>query len=122
MAKLIDFPLGIRDGLYTRSQPAETQCRYPVCMPEDYQQRLGDEIKGDFFTGEPATEELRRLREDIGSCRRVMFRLEQEKQEAREWVGLTDEEIHSITGYQETREIYRFTRAIEAKLKEKNSG
>ena len=36
--------------------------------------------------------------------------------------GLTDEEIHSITGYQETREIYRFARAIEAKLKEKNNG
>ena len=38
-----------------------------------------------------------------------------------EWVGLTDEEIHSAQGYQETREMYRFAKAIEAKLKEKNT-
>jgi len=40
----------------------------------------------------------------------------------REWVGLTDEEIHSTQGYQETREMYRFAKAVEAKLKEKNHG
>jgi uncharacterized UPF0160 family protein len=34
------------------------------------------------------------------------------------WQGLTDEEIHKTTGYQETREMYFFSRAIEAKLKE----
>jgi len=39
----------------------------------------------------------------------------------REWVGLTAEEIHGIEGYKETREMYRFARAIEAKLKEKNA-
>ena len=38
----------------------------------------------------------------------------------REWVGLTDEEIHSTNGYEEDRSLYRFARAIEAKLKEKN--
>ena len=37
------------------------------------------------------------------------------------WVGLTDEEVHDIDGYAETREVYRFARAIEAKLKEKNT-
>ena len=36
------------------------------------------------------------------------------------WVGLTDEQIHNTAGYQETREMYSFVRAIEAKLKEKN--
>ena len=38
----------------------------------------------------------------------------------RGWVNLTDEEIHSAQGYQETREMYRFAKAVEAKLKEKN--
>jgi DNA-directed RNA polymerase subunit RPC12/RpoP len=38
------------------------------------------------------------------------------------WVGLTDEEIHETEGYEETREMYRFALAIEAKLKEKNHG
>jgi hypothetical protein len=40
----------------------------------------------------------------------------------REWVGLTDEEIHDMNGYEEDRRMYRFARAIEAKLKEKNHG
>jgi hypothetical protein len=39
-----------------------------------------------------------------------------------EWVGLTDEEIHDMNGYEEDRRMYRFARAIEAKLKEKNHG
>ena len=42
-------------------------------------------------------------------------------QEKREWVGLTDEQIHNTAGYQETREMYSFARAIEDKLKEKNT-
>jgi len=42
-------------------------------------------------------------------------------QAKREWVGLTDEQIHNTAGYQETREMYSFARAIEAKLKEKNT-
>ena len=36
------------------------------------------------------------------------------------WVELTDEQIHNTAGYQETREMYSFARAIEDKLKEKN--
>jgi hypothetical protein len=39
----------------------------------------------------------------------------------KEWVGLTDEEIHDMNGYEEDRRMYRFARAIEAKLKEKNT-
>jgi hypothetical protein len=39
----------------------------------------------------------------------------------KEWVGLTDQEIHEIDGYEEDRKMYRFARAIEAKLKEKNT-
>jgi len=38
----------------------------------------------------------------------------------REWVGLTDEEIHGTVGYNETRETYQFALALIAKLKEKN--
>ena len=40
---------------------------------------------------------------------------------AAEWVGLTDQEIHEIDGYEEDRKMYRFARAIKAKLKEKNT-
>jgi len=40
----------------------------------------------------------------------------------REWVGLTDEEIHDMNGYKEDRRMYRFARAIESKLKDKNHG
>jgi len=39
----------------------------------------------------------------------------------REWVGLTDEEIHGTAGYNETREMYQFALALMAKLKEKNT-
>lgn len=39
----------------------------------------------------------------------------------KEWQVLTDEEIHSAEGYEEDRKLYRFARAIEAKLKEKNA-
>ncbi len=44
----------------------------------------------------------------------------------REWVGLTDEEVWDMEcyklamTYQETSWLYRFARAIEAKLKAKN--
>ena len=39
----------------------------------------------------------------------------------REFIGLTDEEIWNTDGYEETRILYRFARAIEVKLKEKNT-
>ena len=39
----------------------------------------------------------------------------------REWVGLTDEEIHNTEGYQEDRALFRFAQAIEAKLRSKNT-
>ena len=39
----------------------------------------------------------------------------------KQWVGLTDAEIHDMNGYEEDRRMYRFARAIEAKLKEKNT-
>jgi hypothetical protein len=38
----------------------------------------------------------------------------------RKWVGLKAEEIHNTKGYEETREMYDFARAIEAKLKDRN--
>jgi hypothetical protein len=40
----------------------------------------------------------------------------------KQWVGLTDAEIHDMNGYEEDRRMYRFARTIEAKLKEKNHG
>jgi hypothetical protein len=40
----------------------------------------------------------------------------------REWRGLTDEEIHDMSGYEEDRKMYRFARDVEAKLKERNHG
>ena len=45
----------------------------------------------------------------------------------REWVGLTDEEIHEVVSkkwwdWEDAFDIEGFSRAIEAKLKEKNSG
>jgi len=39
----------------------------------------------------------------------------------KQWVGLTDEEIHDMSGYEEDRKMYRFARDVEAKLKEKNT-
>jgi hypothetical protein len=39
----------------------------------------------------------------------------------REWRGLTEEEIHNMPTYQETREMYRLARAVEQALKEKNN-
>jgi hypothetical protein len=39
----------------------------------------------------------------------------------RPWVELTDEEIHGMVGYDETRETYQFALALIAKLKERNS-
>ena len=40
----------------------------------------------------------------------------------KEWQGLTDEEVWEIPSYDQTSRMYRFARAIEAKLKEKNGG
>ena len=39
----------------------------------------------------------------------------------RPWVGLTDEELWDTAGYKEDRAYFRFARAVEAKLKEKNA-
>jgi len=39
----------------------------------------------------------------------------------REWQGLTDEDVWEIPGYDQTSRMYRFARAIETKLKEKNT-
>jgi len=57
-----------------------------------------------------------RMQEEIDELRQAI-----EQAETREWVGLTDEEIHDMNGYEEDRRMYRFARAIEAKLKEKNT-
>ncbi len=39
----------------------------------------------------------------------------------REWVGLTDDEIHDAVKACNTTDTYKYFRAIEAKLKEKNT-
>ena len=48
------------------------------------------------------------------------------KPQKKEWVGLTDEEIHEVTSkkwwdWEDAFDIEGFSRAIEAKLKEKNT-
>ena len=42
-------------------------------------------------------------------------------QPKREWVGLTDEEIDAAVKSCNTLDTYKYFRAIEAKLKEKNT-
>jgi len=46
----------------------------------------------------------------------------EEGQQKKEWVGLTDEEIHNIEQEcdQKFEDYFEFANAIEAKLKEKN--
>ena len=39
----------------------------------------------------------------------------------REWVGLTDEEMDEALNLCDTTDIYKYSRAMEAKLKEKNT-
>ena len=51
---------------------------------------------------------------------------EREKCAKREWVGLTDKEIHEVVSkkwwdWEDAFDIEGFSRAIEAKLKEKNT-
>jgi len=57
-----------------------------------------------------------RMQEEIDELRQAI-----EQAETREWVGLTDEEIHDMNGYEEDRDTYKYFRAIEAKLREKNT-
>ena len=42
-------------------------------------------------------------------------------QPKREWVGLTDDEIHSLPVFYEDSIIYQVVKLAEAKLKEKNT-
>ena len=54
----------------------------------------------------------------------MQLRLEREGNLAlakREWVGLTDEEIDAAVKSCNTLDTYKYFRAIEAKLKEKNT-
>jgi hypothetical protein len=38
----------------------------------------------------------------------------------REWIELTNEDIHNIEGYEEDRKMFRFAKSLLAKAKEKN--
>ena len=68
-----------------------------------------------------ATSELEHLREEVKNCHCIIKDLLKK----REFVGLTDDEIDAI--YTGVRAVHReidsdvFAKAIEAKLKEKNS-
>ena len=58
----------------------------------------------------------------VGKC----LLCEVERLQNREWVGLTDEEIHEVVSkkwwdWEDAFDIEGFSRAIEAKLKEKNT-
>ena len=39
----------------------------------------------------------------------------------REWVELTNEDIHNTEGYEENRKMFRFAKSLLAKAKEKNT-
>ena len=54
----------------------------------------------------------------VGKC----LLCEVERLQKREWVGLTDEEIDAAVKSCNTLDTYKYFRAIEAKLKDKNSG
>jgi hypothetical protein len=62
------------------------------------------------------------MRDASHSAGRYVCECESWEPPKREWVGLTDAEIHDMNGYEEDRRMYRFARAIEAKLKDKNHG
>jgi hypothetical protein len=61
-----------------------------------------------------ATSELEHLREEVKNCHRIIKDL----QKKREFVGLTDEEMQALWDRYAHMEMMR---AIEAKLKEKNT-
>jgi hypothetical protein len=72
-----------------------------------------DEVREHFDTVGCGT-----IYKSAGEGRSPLYTAPQKK----EWVGLTDEEIHGIDGYEEDRKMYRFARAIEQALKERNHG
>jgi len=65
-------------------------------------------------------EEIKRLQELTVTTSNLEAEIK--RLQERQWVGLTATEIHDTDGYAETREMYRFALAIEAKLREKNCG
>ena len=67
-----------------------------------------------------ATSELEHLREEVKNCHRIIKNL----QKKREFVGLTDEEIQKmrhLIDWTAGWSYNTFARAVEAKLKEKNT-
>ena len=72
---------------------------------------------------EKAHAHIKRLEEQaydlLGELKVANIKLSMRPQ--REWVGLTDEEIHGTLGYNETREMYLFALTLIAKLQEKNT-
>lgn len=63
--------------------------------------------------------ELRRLYAEVDS---LSYRLAYPDNFARDWVGLTDEEIFEIHKQVDSMQYLTFGKAIEAKLREKNGG
>lgn len=65
-----------------------------------------------------ATSELEHLREEIKNCHRIIKDL----QKKREFVGLTNEEINkTLKVYEQDYGWISFAKAIEAKLRERNT-
>ena len=65
-----------------------------------------------------------KLREAIASLEKAIAEAEKRDDtpaKAVEWVGLTDEEIDEAVNSCNTTDTYKYFRAIEAKLKEKNT-
>lgn len=53
--------------------------------------------------------------------RQAIGELNDAKAEQKEWVGLTDEEIHTLYGYSEDKLMYQLIRAAEDLLRGKNT-
>ena len=79
----------------------------------------------DNLTCSAAAAELRRLHEENQRLKDCLFQMQEAAKQLAvsqpaEWVGLTDDELELLNDCGDT-DSYKFARAIEAKLKEKNT-
>ena len=90
-------PLRPGDKLYTTPPAAQSQCKWPTCQSDEYQQALAEQINQELVTGAAQ----------------------------RQWVGLTDEErgkVYADWRWSDGRTSnLALCKYIEAKLKDKNT-
>ncbi len=71
-----------------------------------------------------AIEKLKEVELELHRLKNYAELMNRSVEAKKEWVGLTDEEIHKIEQEcdQKFEDYFEFANAIEAKIKEKNSG